>query len=137
MKLPYDGLPKPLYFHLDANIGNKKSCRKYVAVQGAASQVYLHSITSQRMNERLTNISIHSLTYAMHVDINPCCWCRLCGMMVVRMLRKTEKYEKTLELEEIFQKVASSAIHLIPPCIRFGLIRVIIESRRAMQLTWI
>ena len=90
MKLPYDGLPKPrmfpLYFHLDANIGNKNSCGKYVAVQGAASQVYLHSITSQRMNERLTNISIHSLTYAMHVDINPCCWCRLCGMMVVRML---------------------------------------------------
>ena len=32
----------------------------------------------------------------------------------------TEKYEKTLELEEIFQKVASSAIHLIPPCVRFN-----------------
>ena len=44
----------------------------------------------------------------------------------------TDMYEKTLELEE---KIASSAIHLIPPCIRFGLIRVIIESRRAMQLT--
>ena len=31
----------------------------------------------------------------------------------------TEKYEKTLELEEIFQKLASSAIHLIPYSVRF------------------
>ena len=30
-----------------------------------------------------------------------------------------EMYEKTLELEEIFQKAASSAIHLIPYSVRF------------------
>ena len=31
----------------------------------------------------------------------------------------TEMYEKTLELEELFQKAASSAIHLIPYSVRF------------------
>ena len=31
----------------------------------------------------------------------------------------TELYEKTLELEELFQKAASSAIHLIPYSVRF------------------
>ena len=46
-----------LYFHLDANIGSKKSHRKYVVVQegGAASQVWYHLLAfygSQRMNER-------------------------------------------------------------------------------------
>ena len=48
-----------------------------------------------------TNISIHSLTNAMHVDVNPpeCCWYRLCGMMVMRMSGTTEMYEKTLELD--------------------------------------
>ena len=69
MKLPYDGLPKPrmfpLCFHLDANIGNKNSCGKYVAVQGAASQVYLHSITSQRMNERF-NKYLHPFVNLCH-----------------------------------------------------------------------
>ena len=40
-----------------------------------------------------TNISIPSLTYAMHVDIKPpaCCWCRLCGMMV-RMMGQLERF---------------------------------------------
>ena len=57
----------------------------------------------------------------MHVDINPT------SVLLVSTIRydgggnvgTTEMYEKTLELEEHFQKAASSAIHLIPYSVRF------------------
>ena len=105
----------PLYFHIDANIGNKKSCRKYVAVQGGR-------LSSLLAFYGFTNISIHSLlTYAMHMDINPpaCCWCRLCGMMVVRMLWRQRSMKRRWNWRKFFQKAASSAIHLIPYSVRF------------------
>ena len=86
--------------------------------------IYLHSMASQisRMDERFIKYLNPFVNYAIHVVINlpACCWCRLLrGMMVVSVASgTTEMYEKTLELEEQFQKAASSAIHLIPYSVR-------------------
>ena len=54
----------------------------------------------------------------MLVDINPPACCRLWHDGGENFGR-TEMYETTLELEEHFQKAASSAIHLIPYSVRF------------------
>ena len=72
-------------------------------------------------DERDIEQSIHSLTYAMHVDINlpAWCWCRLCVMMVVRMLGLQRCMKRRWNWRKFFQKVASSAIHLIPYSVRF------------------
>ena len=124
MKLPYDGLPKPrmfpLDFPLDANIGGKKSLRKY-AVQGAASQAYLHSMASQIMNE-IFNKHLNSFVKLCHARGHKPNSVLLVSTMSYdggENVGTIDMYEKTLELEEIFQKVASSAIFLIPYSVRF------------------
>ena len=98
---------------------------------GAASQVwchvrriiYLHSMASQRMNERFNKY--------LDPFVNLChaCGHKPTSVLLVSTLwydggeniGTTEMYEKTLELEEHFQKAASSTIHffLIPCSVRF------------------
>ena len=61
-----------------------------------------------------------------------CCWCRLYGMMVVRMLGR-----QTLELEE--HSKGSQFCDTLDPGqrIRFSWMGVMIESQREMQLTYL
>ena len=116
----------PLYFHLDSNIGNKKSHRKYVVVQGGRRLSSVVSSTCilwlhKEWTRDSSNISIHSLTYAMHVDVDPpaCCWCRLSGKMVVTMLGRQICMKRRWNWRKIFQKVVSSAIHSTPYSVQF------------------
>ena len=90
----------PLYFHIDANIGNKKSCRKYVAVQGgpplkSTCILWLHKYLDPFVIN-LCHARGHKPTSVLLVSTM---WYDG-GENVVT----TEKYEKTLELEEIFSK---------------------------------
>ena len=94
-------------------------------------------MASQRMNERFDKYPdpIVNLWHACGHKPTSCCWCRLCGMISGENVGTTETYEKTLELEEPFQKAASFAIHLILYSVRLDGSHDRVESRRAMQLT--
>ena len=107
-----------LYFHLDANIGSKNLRRRNMWPSRTCQYILWLLKGWTRYS---TNISIHSLTYAMHEDINlpAWCWCRLCGMMVVRMFGRQRCMKRLWNWRKFFQKVASSAIHLIPYSVRF------------------
>ena len=79
--------------------------------------LYLHSMASQRMNENFNKY--------LDPFVNLCNTCghKPTSVLLVSTLwydeSETEMYEKTLELEEHFQKAASSAIHSIPYSVRF------------------
>ena len=90
---------------------------KYVAVQ----DLPMHSMASQRMDE------IFNKYLGPFVNLCHACGHKPTSVLLVPTMwydggenvGTTEMYEKTLELEETFQKVASSAIHLIPYSVRF------------------
>ena len=90
---------------------------KYVAVQ----DLPMHSMASQRMDE------IFNKYLGPFVNLCHACGHKPTSVLLVPTMwydggenvGTTEMYEKTLGLEETFQKVASSAIHLIPYSVRF------------------
>ena len=105
-------------FHLDANI-EVKICSPGEPLK--CGIIYLHSMASQRMNEKFNK----------HLDpfVN---LCHICGHKPTSVLlvltlwcdgesETTEMYERTLELEEHFQNATSSesSIHVIPYSVRF------------------
>jgi hypothetical protein len=125
MRIPYlisRWLTKTSYvsplFHLDVNVGNKITSKIY-SRPGGCGIIYLHSMASQRMNEKF-NQNLEPFVNLCHA-----CGHKPTSVLLVSTLwydgeseNTIEMYEKTLELEEHFQK-ASSAIHLIPYSVRF------------------
>lgn len=116
--------------------GNKITAQ-YIAVQRGLSTLvsstcilWLH----KEWTRISTNISIPSLTYVMHMDINPpaCCWYRLCGM--VRMRQRCIKRRRNWKN---ISKRRLPVLWYVRSHIRFALMEVVIKSRRAMQLTYL
>ena len=128
-----------LYFYLDANIGNKKSYRNYVVVQGGLSSV----VSSTRIlwhkdlewTTNSTNISIPSLSYAIHMDINLPAWQHAVGVDFM-VWWWWECWDDRLWNWRNIQKAASSAIHLIPASV-FGSVGWESWSSLSVQCNWL
>ena len=124
----------PVFFS-GCDYGNKVICsRPGKPVPVNSGIIYLHSMASQRMNEKFNKY--------LDPFVNLChaCGHKPTSVLLVSTLwydddeSEKEMYEKTLELEEHFQKAAGSAIHSIPYSVRFDGSRDQVSACNAIDL---